>query len=227
MNGQRLKGIHLSMKSGMEAGETIFYALKQNDFSDSTLSDFQKRIDNSWVKKELYKVRNFHQAFDHGLISGLINAGLGIFTGGRAWGILDRLYSKNGHENLEKLIIGSNTNRESSTKYKELVYDGKYLFDKVTNVYHSATAHDEDQVPHLHIQDSDICITRCTEEYGNPCEKFCPADVYEMVGNKDNRQLQINFSNCVHCKTCDIMDPYQIINWVPPNGGDGPAWVNL
>ena len=106
-------------------------------------------------------------------------------------------------------------------------FDGNYLFDKVTNVYHSATAHDEDQVPHLHVQDTDICINRCTEEFGNPCKYFCPADVYEMTGEDNNRRLQINFSNCVHCKTCDIMDPYQIIEWVPPEGGDGPAWVNL
>ena len=122
--------------------------------------------------------------------------------------------------------MGSPANR-TSNKYEKLNYDGKYLFDKVTNIYHSATAHDEDQVPHLHVQDTDICITKCVEEYGNPCKNFCPADVFEMTGEKDDRRLQINFSNCVHCKTCDIMDPYQIINWVPPEGGDGPAWVNL
>jgi electron-transferring-flavoprotein dehydrogenase len=108
-----------------------------------------------------------------------------------------------------------------------LVYDGKYLFDKASNMYHSATAHDEDQVPHLHVADTNICITKCTVEYGNPCINFCPAEVYEIAGEKDERRLQINFSNCVHCKTCDIMDPYQIINWVPPEGGDGPSWTNL
>ena len=222
MNGQRLKGIHLAMKSGMEAAETILLALQKNDFSDLLLSDFQKRIDNSWIKEELYKVRNFHQAFDKGLVSGMVNAGLGLITGGRGWGIFDRLHSQHGHENLRPL------NEDLlSNKYNNLHYDGKYLFDKVTNIYHSATAHDEDQVPHLHVQDTDICITKCVEEYGNPCKNFCPADVYEMTGEKDDRRLQINFSNCVHCKTCDIMDPYQIINWVPPEGGDGPAWVNL
>ena len=222
MNGQRLKGIHLAMKSGMIAGESILFALQKNDFSDSTLSDFQKRINNSWVKEELYKVRNFHQAFDKGLIAGMVNAGLGLVTGGRGWGVLNRLNSKHGHEHLEPLTVSAHSN-----KYEKLNYDGKYLFDKVTNIYHSATAHNEDQVPHLHIQDTDICISRCTEEYGNPCENFCPADVYEMTGEKDDRHLQINFSNCVHCKTCDIMDPYQIIEWLPPEGGDGPSWVNL
>jgi electron-transferring-flavoprotein dehydrogenase len=222
MNGQRLKGIHLAMKSGIEAAETILLALKKNDFSDSLLSDFQKRVDNSWIKEEMFKVRNFHQAFDKGLIPGMVNAGLGLITGGRGWGVLNRLNSKHGHERLCQLNAGSHF-----SKYEELNYDGKYLFDKVTNIYHSATAHNEDQVPHLHIQDTDICITRCTEEYGNPCENFCPADVYEMTGEKDERRLQINFSNCVHCKTCDIMDPYQIIDWLPPEGGDGPSWVNL
>ena len=222
MNGQRLKGIHLAMKSGIEAAETILLALQKNDFSDSLLSDFQKRVDNSWIKEELFKVRNFHQAFDKGLIPGMVNAGLGLITGGRGWGVLNRLNSKHGHEHLIPLNGDSHF-----TKYKELNYDGKYIFDKVTNIYHSATAHNEDQIPHLHVQDTDICITRCTEEYGNPCENFCPADVYEMTGEKDERRLQINFSNCVHCKTCDIMDPYQIIDWLPPEGGDGPSWVNL
>ncbi len=222
LNGQRLKGIHLAMKSGMVAAETILSALQKKDFSDSILSDFQRRIDNSWIKEELYKVRNFHQAFDKGLVAGMVNAGLGLIAGGRGWGILDRLHSKHGHKNLHPL-----TKDSPSNKYDKLNYDGKYLFDKATNIYHSATAHNEDQVPHLHVNEIDICISRCTEEYGNPCENFCPADVYEMTGEKDNRRMQINFSNCVHCKTCDIMDPYQIITWVPPDGGDGPAWVNL
>ena len=150
-----------------------------------------------------------------------------MLTGGRAWGILNHLPSKNGHEHLIKLDLGSQSGKNGTIKYDQLEFDGKYLFDKVTNVYHSATAHDEDQVPHLRVQDTDICINRCTEEFGNPCKYFCPADVYEMTGEDNNRRLQINFSNCVHCKTCDIMDPYQIIEWVPPEGGDGPAWVNL
>ena len=112
-------------------------------------------------------------------------------------------------------------------KYENIDYDGKYILDKVTDVFYSATSHDEDQVPHLHINDRSICMDKCKEEFGNPCRYFCPADVYEMVQDGEQEKLQINFSNCVHCKTCDIMDPYQIIEWVPPEGGDGPAWVNL
>lgn len=101
--------------------------------------------------------------------------------------------------------------------------------DKVTSVYHSGSTHEEDQPAHLVVINQDVCHTRCTEEYGNPCQYFCPASVYEMVdadGGK-NRQLQLNFSNCVHCKTCDVRDPYQIITWVPPEGGGGPSYSGL
>jgi electron-transferring-flavoprotein dehydrogenase len=114
----------------------------------------------------------------------------------------------------------------SFNKYENINYDGKYILDKLTDVYYSATSHDEDQVPHLHVSDPSICIDKCKEEYGNPCQSFCPANVYEIVDDGEER-LQINFSNCVHCKTCDIMDPYQIIDWTTPQGGDGPSWKNM
>ena len=219
MNGQRLKGIHLAMKSGMLAAETVMEALAENNFSEDKLADYATRVKSSWLKDELWKVRNFHQGFDRGLLGGLINAGTGLLTGGRGWGFKNRLSGDAGHTHMEKGL--------HNDRYKDLQFDGKYLFDKVTDVYHSATAHEEDQLPHLHVLDPQVCLTTCTEEYGNPCVKFCPADVYEMVQEGESRRLQINFSNCVHCKTCDIMDPYQIIDWVPPEGGDGPAWVNL
>ena len=101
-------------------------------------------------------------------------------------------------------------------------------FDKLTNVHYSGTRHDEDQPVHLLVQDTDVCRTRCRTEYGNPCIRFCPANVYEMVDDEDSgKRLQINASNCVHCKTCDIMDPYQIIDWVPPEGGGGPEYEGM
>jgi electron-transferring-flavoprotein dehydrogenase len=96
--------------------------------------------------------------------------------------------------------------------------DGRLTFDKVTDVFHAAAAHAEDQPPHLLVADLDICHGRCTVEYGNPCRFFCPAHVYEFVDGR----LKLNPSNCVHCKTCDIRDPYQIITWVVPEGGGGP-----
>ncbi|HIK58108.1 MAG TPA: electron transfer flavoprotein-ubiquinone oxidoreductase [Nitrospinaceae bacterium] len=219
MNGQRLKGIHLAMKSGMLAAETTAEALATGKFSESDLADYDSRIASSWIRDELWKVRNFHQGFDRGLFGGLANAGIGLFTGGRGWGIKNRLSSEAGHKKMQKGV--------KKNRYQDLQFDGTYLFDKVTDVYYSATAHEEDQVPHLKIRDQDVCVSKCTEEYGNPCEKFCPANVYEMLPDGDGQRLQINFSNCVHCKTCDIMDPYQIIDWVPPEGGDGPVWVNL
>jgi electron-transferring-flavoprotein dehydrogenase len=113
------------------------------------------------------------------------------------------------------------------SRYGSLAFDSSLTFDKVTDVYHSGTAHDEDQPCHLKVVDQTICVDRCTREYGNPCERFCPAAVYEMHGEGAERRLQINFSNCVHCKTCDIMDPYQIINWTPPEGGGGPNYKHM
>ncbi|HIO88801.1 MAG TPA: electron transfer flavoprotein-ubiquinone oxidoreductase [Candidatus Marinimicrobia bacterium] len=225
LNGQRLKGIHLAMKSGMLAADVIRDALDNNRFDDEMLSSFETKVQESWIHDELWKVRNFHQGFDRGLLAGLFNAGLGLVTGGRAWGLFNRLQSKEDYLHLTNL--NKTAEGEYHDRYNNLKFDGKYLFDKVTDVYHSATSHDEDQIPHLHVHDTDICITKCVEEFGNPCEKFCPADVYEIVTEENNRRLQINFSNCVHCKTCDIMDPYQIINWVPPEGGGGPVWINL
>jgi electron-transferring-flavoprotein dehydrogenase len=114
-------------------------------------------------------------------------------------------------------------------RYNGLRFDGKTTFNKLTDVYHAAVGHNEDQPTHLHVLDTNICSTRCAEEYGNPCQRFCPAAVYEMVedGTNGRRKLQINFSNCVHCKTCDIMDPYQIINWVTPEGGGGPDYKGM
>jgi electron-transferring-flavoprotein dehydrogenase len=106
-------------------------------------------------------------------------------------------------------------------------FDRRLTFDKLTDVYHSGTAHDEDQPCHLVVLQPDICHTRCTTEFGNPCQHFCPAAVYEMVDNGGGLRLQINASNCVHCKTCDIMDPYEVIQWVPPEGGGGPAYDSL
>jgi len=99
--------------------------------------------------------------------------------------------------------------------------------DRLASVYFAATEHDEDQPIHLQILEPDICTTRCTVEYNNPCTRFCPAQVYEMVEEDSGKALQINSANCVHCKTCDIKDPYQIINWVTPEGGSGPNYQNM
>ena len=106
-------------------------------------------------------------------------------------------------------------------------YDAMSM-DRLTDVYHSGSVHEEDQPSHLIVLDPDLCVNRCTKEYGNPCQYFCPAGVYEMAATDDGkgRQMRLNFSNCVHCKTCDIRDPYQIITWVTPESG-GPSYAGL
>jgi electron-transferring-flavoprotein dehydrogenase len=109
--------------------------------------------------------------------------------------------------------------------------DNVLTFDKLTDVYNSGTMHEENQPSHLIVADTNICRDRCTVEYGNPCRSFCPAAVYEPLFEKTDGKfegrLQINFTNCVHCKTCDIADPYQIITWVPPQGGEGPVYTGM
>jgi electron-transferring-flavoprotein dehydrogenase len=228
LNSQRLKGIHSAIKSGMLAAETIFEALKTGDFSAHQLQRYEQVVNDSWIIPELKKVRNFHAGFKHGRWIGMFNTGLQFFTGGRAWGVFDRDKAKAGHEEMKKLNAFGYRGDKLEQRYDTLKFDGKLTFNKVTDVYHAAVGHDEDQPAHLHVLDTNICSTRCAEEYANPCQRFCPAAVYEMVDDgKGQRRLQINFSNCVHCKTCDIMDPYQIINWVTPEGGGGPDYKGM
>lgn len=229
LNSQRLKGIHSAIKSGMLAGEAIFEALVAGDFSAQQLQRYEQLVNESWIVPELRKVRNFHAGFKHGRWLGLVNTGLQFITGGRAWGILDRTKAEPGHEVMKKLSAYGYHGDTIEQRYNSLRFDGKITFNKLTDVYHAAVGHDEDQPTHLHVLDTNICSTRCAEEYGNPCQRFCPAAVYEMVdaGGEGRKKLQINFSNCVHCKTCDIMDPYQIINWVTPEGGGGPDYKGM
>jgi electron-transferring-flavoprotein dehydrogenase len=228
LNSQRLKGIHSAIKSGMLAAEAIFEALLVSDFSAKQLQRYEELVNESWIIPELRKVRNFHAAFRNGRWLGLLNSGLQFVTGGRAWGFLDRAKAEPGHEAMKKLSAFGYNGDNLEQRYNGLKFDGKLTFNKLTDVYHAAVGHDEDQPVHLHVLDTNICATRCAEEYANPCQRFCPAAVYEMVDSGDGgRRLQINFSNCVHCKTCDIMDPYQIINWVTPEGGGGPDYKGM
>ena len=221
LNSQRLKGIHTAIKSGMLAAETIYEALCAGDTSAKTLSAYPQKIEQSWIKKELWEVRNFHQAFHGGLYSGLVQAGLQFVTGGR--GLSDPMRNEPGYQEYTKLNR-PRTLVDQSTRFKG---DGKLTFDRLTDVYHSGTRHEEDQPCHLVVLEPNICGDRCVREYGNPCQYFCPAAVYEMVTEKGEPRLKINASNCVHCKTCDIADPYQIINWVPPEGGGGPNYEGM
>lgn len=222
LNSMRLKGIHLAMKSGMMAAEATLQALLKEDYSSETLKTYSEIFQKSWAYKELYETRNFHQAFHQGMWMAMANAGLQFITGGKYWGVVERAQSKPGHTQMRKLVDVYGTSHISP---KRISFDGKVTFDKLTDVYYSSTKHDEDQPCHLKITEPNICVDRCTKEYGNPCQYFCPAKVYEMQEEMGKRKLHINFSNCVHCKTCDIMDPYQVIEWVTPEGGGGPGYV--
>jgi electron-transferring-flavoprotein dehydrogenase len=134
-----------------------------------------------------------------------------------------------GYERIETLAEYYGPNPPSPDAPVEPVkIDRQLTFDKVTNVHFSGTRHNEDEPSHLKVADTDICRTKCRTEFGNPCLRFCPANVYEMVDDgAGGKKLHINASNCVHCKTCDIMDPYQIIDWVPPEGGEGPQYDGM
>jgi electron-transferring-flavoprotein dehydrogenase len=224
LDGQRLKGVHLALKSGMLAAETAFEALARGDFSGEALSGYARRVEGSFIRKELWKSRNFKKGFKLGFTAGLLGAAAGEFTNG--WSPFAGLSVGEGHRRMRTVAAyhGSPDARPSRIRF-----DDALTFSKTTNLYHSGTAHDEDQPCHLHVLEPDVCVNRCVKEYGNPCQHFCPAAVYEWVrkDEKDAGRLQINFSNCVHCKTCDIMDPYGIIRWVPPEGGGGPGYQNL
>ncbi len=228
LNSARLKGIHLAIKSGMLAAETAFEALTKNGSSSTALSSYQSRVESSWIKEELWKVRNMHQGFEKGLWAGMINTGLQMFTGGR--GLRNRYSSTPGYEHMKKLRYTSPSGGADSHLLGPAKGDGKLTFDKLTDLYHSGTKHEEDQPAHLVIHDTNICNTRCVKEFGNPCQNFCPANVYEMVEDSaepSGKRISLNPSNCVHCKTCDIQDPYQIITWVPPEGGGGPNYDGM
>jgi electron-transferring-flavoprotein dehydrogenase len=211
----------------MMAAETAFDAVRANDVSAARLQRYADLIEGSEVRRELYPVRNVHQSFGHGLLAGVAYSGLSLVTGGWWW--RDPMPSHAGFERVEQIADYYKDGRpDPDATVNPAKIDRQLTFDRLTNVHYSGTRHSEDQPSHLIVHDTDICRTRCREEYGNPCTRFCPANVYEMVDNGDGtKRLQINASNCVHCKTCDIMDPYQVIDWVPPEGGGGPQYEGM
>jgi electron-transferring-flavoprotein dehydrogenase len=228
LNSQRLKGIHLAIKSGMLAAETAYHAMAKDDFSSLMLGSYASAVEKSWIRKELWKVRNFHQGFEHGFLAGMLHTALQQITGGR--GLRARYPAQAGHRRMKKLSELPPDGGKRAHLIGWAKGDGKLSFDKLTDLYHSGTKHEEDQPSHLVIHDVNICNTRCVTEYGNPCQFFCPANVYEMVeaaGAPQGKEIHVNASNCVHCKTCDIMDPYEIITWVPPEGGGGPNYDGM
>jgi electron-transferring-flavoprotein dehydrogenase len=224
-NAFKLSGIHLAIKSGMMAADTIVDGLIAKDFSSVTLGAYTERYRRSWAYQEHREARNFHGSIEVSPIFALgINIPLMLVTGGR--GLKDPLPFTAGHVHMEKLEELS----ESERQQKPFEFDGKLTFTKEHLVQFSGAQHEVDQPSHLVVADTDLCRDVCAEEYGNPCQSFCPAAVYEMVPDAEHpgkKKLFIHHENCVHCKTCDIADPYQIITWTPPEGGEGPDYTRM
>jgi len=223
-NTPGLKGIHLSMKSGMLAAEAIITAFEKNSFTRETLSGYHDLFEKSWAKKEIFEVRNFSQALSKKGLIKFIHLGSQYLTKGR--GIYDNMPIE---QDYKKLKPEKNRNENIRTVPEKKRLDGVLYVDKLTGVYLSKTMHREDQPSHIIIHDRDLCVTECFKTYRCPCTRFCPGEVYEIETDQNTslRRLKLNPSNCLHCKTCDIKDPYRNITWSCPEGGEGPGYTVL
>jgi electron-transferring-flavoprotein dehydrogenase len=220
LNIQRLKGVHTAMKSGMLAAETIMSALEKEDFSSETLGLYSQKVADSWINQELYAARNFSQALSKKGITKFISIGAQYLTGGR--GFSDPMPIEADSGTFTKLQ-NSTAAPVASPDTQDL--DGKLYLDKLTGLYLSGTTHEENQPCHLVIPDQELCMTECYEKYRSPCTRFCPAQVYEMEKDADgSKRVKLNPSNCLHCKTCEIKDPFNNIVWTCPEGGGGPKY---
>lgn len=219
MNVPKIKGSNNAMKSGMLAAETAFEALQSGAEGGTELTAYTQKYEQSWIYTDLKKVRNAKPAFGWGLIAGVMMTGIQGWLGGMLPFTLKHKYAD--HEAIGK-----------KSDYEPIAYpkpDGEVTFDKLSSVFISNTNHEEDQPVHLTLKDDSVPIKINLELYDAPEQRYCPAGVYEIVSEDDgsNPQLQINAQNCVHCKTCDIKDPSQNINWVVPEGGGGPNYPNM
>jgi electron-transferring-flavoprotein dehydrogenase len=220
LNVPKIKGTHTAMKSGMMAAEAAFNALQENyEAPAKTLEEYPQMFKDSWVYKELFTVRNSKPAFRWGLLAGTLYTGLSLklFRGNEPWTF--KIHED--HKELKKA--------KDSKKIDYPKYDGVVSFDKPSSVFLSATNHEEDQPVHLTLKDDTVPVSVNYADYAGPEQRFCPAGVYEFLTEEDgsNPRLQINAQNCVHCKTCDIKDPTQNINWVVPEGAGGPNYPNM
>jgi electron-transferring-flavoprotein dehydrogenase len=210
VNVPKIKGVHQAIRSGALAAEHLI--------ETGTVDGFDERWRASPGGQELKGVRNIKPGFKRGLYVGLANAALETVTrGALPW----TLKNSADYSQLKKLDEYASPDRNWVTR--ELPPR-----DRLASVFFAATSHDENQPAHLKVRDPSICIERCTKEFGNPCQRFCPANVYEIVDDpQTGKRLQINAANCVHCKACDIKDPYAIIDWTTPEGGAGPNYQTL
>ncbi len=218
LNVPKIKGTHTAMKSGMTAAEAVFETLDQGAGREVTA--YPERLKQTWLWRELKSVRNIRPSFRWGLWGGITYAGLDTYVlRNRAPWTLRHRHAD--HESLKKAA--------ESPKIEYPKPDGQITFDKLSSVYLSNTLHEEDQPVHLQLKDDSIPVQFNLPEYDAPEQRYCPAGVYEIVRDDDgaNARLQINAANCVHCKTCDIKDPRQNINWITPEGGGGPNYPNM
>jgi len=218
LNVPKIKGTHTAMKSGMLAAENIATSLGKNYESDPLLKNYEKDFYNSWAGKELKIARNFRPGFKYGLLIGTILGAidLNIFKGKAPWTL--------------KLSHSDHKATLKSHKCKKIAYekpDNEITFDRLTNLSFSGTNHAENQPVHLQILDKNVPINYNLKEYNSPEQLYCPAGVYEIISENNEQKLQINAQNCLHCKTCDIKDPSQNINWIAPEGGGGPNYPNM
>jgi len=220
-----LKGVHLAITSGMLAAETAAQALDKNDFSEKSLSVYDSLIKDSLIYRDLYPTRNFRQAFAKGMIVGPLHFATQMITGGA--GFFGRLKSVPDKERTKTLAEFKGKPFKERFKGK-LDFDKVLTFDKPTDVYYSGTAHDEQQVPHLKINNPETFQKINIEQYGAPCQFFCSSEVYELHTDKNgHKEIRIHAENCMHCKTCDIKSPADGITWCVPNGGNGPDFQNM
>lgn len=219
LNFAKIKGSHTAMKSGMVAAETVVDALAA-DQSNSDLLEYADAYRQSWAYKELHIQRNFGPAqhkFGSILGSAYAFIDINLFNGLLPWTMRDKVAD---HETLLPA--------DQCPKIDYPKYDGKLSFDKASSVFLSNTNHEEDQPCHLVLKDPELPIASNLALYDEPAQRYCPAGVYEVVANEDGSQrFQINAQNCVHCKTCDIKEPSQNINWVAPEGAGGPNYPNM
>jgi len=224
VNVPRIKGSHNAMKSGMLAAESAFKAIAEGSVGETDLSSYEEAFKKSWIYKDLHRVRNARPALSKfGIALGTLYSGLDMWLNNISLGFLMPWTFKHPHVDHASL--------KKAKSCKPIEYpkpDGKISFDKLTSVFLSNTNHEEDQPIHLQIKDETIPVSVNLAEYDGPEQRFCPAGVYEFVGEgTTEKRLQINAQNCVHCKTCDIKDYTQNINWVVPEGGGGPNYPNM
>lgn len=223
-NTPGLKGIHVSMKSGMLAAEAILEAFEKNSFNGETLGIYKNMFEKSWLKEEIFEGRNFAQALSKKGLMKFIHLGAQYFTKGRGFKAKIPI-----SEDYRMLKPTKGRPEDISPETQKKTFDGVLYVDKLTGVYLSKTMHREDQPSHIVIHDENLCVTECYSMYQSPCTRFCPGEVYEIEIDEKTlqRRLKLNPSNCLHCKTCDIKDPYRNITWTCPEGGEGPGYTML